>query len=425
MLHRFSHLFIFVLAAAFGMLCEPSFAAEIPLDSIKHLFVQNPSSATSQNANSNETLTTVETSPNIEVLQSYAETVKKEREEALLYRLAMAKALDEDRFDDLALIVKDAEAYERTAKAYPAFFTNDRFLIKYFLKDFDYLCNVDSVSNLIHRNEVYDEFQGTLYRKLRKEIESGKIEEAVRNIENESDRAFIYIILNSFFEKKEEISSLIEKYKYQLTKDEQLKFLVKRFWLKEELDENSYGAFSLGGGIVKSLGRLSDKIGLSPAIYLGIDIIRNDFLFEWGMDGNGVQNKDPDSLQFYDLRWDFNFGYTLVKSKHVFLFGYGTVGFGMNAFNVRGKDSKDKSNDDLPYQFYPAFGAGAMVDLFFTEKGHIHNGLRFRAGFRSLFSGDVLKASGVRLYATIEWTFREYTKQPVAFDYSFREIGVK
>lgn len=144
MLHRFSHLFIFVFVTAFGMLCVLSFAADVPLDSVKHLFVQNPNSASLHSKNSNvtsngssDTLTTVETSPNIEVLQSYAETAKKEREEALLYRLAMSKALFEDRYDDLAQIVKDAEAYEQTAKVYPAFFANDRFLIRYFLKDFD------------------------------------------------------------------------------------------------------------------------------------------------------------------------------------------------------------------------------------------------------------------------------------------------
>jgi hypothetical protein len=79
----------------------------------------------------------------------------------------------------------------------------------------------------------------------------------------------------------------------------------------------------------------------------------------------------------------------------------------------------------MPYQFYPTFGAGAIVDLFFTDKGRIHNGLRFRTGIRSIFSGDVLKASGVRLYASIEWTFREYSKKQVDFDYSFREKGVK
>ena len=432
MQYRFSRLFILVLATAFGMLCVPSFAADVPLDSVKHLFVQNPSSATSQTAdsnaslnNSNSALNTVETSPNLDVHQTYAEIVKKERDEAMLYRLAMMKALKEDRIDDLVQIVKDAEAYERTAKMYPVFFANDRFLIKYFIKNFEYLSNVDSVKNLVMEVEIYDELQGALYRKLRKEIESGKLEESIKNIENESDRAFVYIILNSFFEKKEEVSSLIEKYKYQLTNDKQLAFLVKRFWKKDELDENSYAAFSWGGAIIKSLGGLSDKIGLSPGMYLGIDFIRNNFLFEWGMDINGRQNKDPDSLQFYDMRWDFNFGYTLVKSKHVLLYGYGTVGFGMNAFNIRGKESKDKSNDDLPYQFYPAFGAGAIVDLFFTEKGHFHNGLRFRTGLRSMFSGDVLNASGVRLYASIEWTLHEYTKKPVEFDYSFRKNGVK
>ena len=152
-------------------------------------------------------------------------------------------------------------------------------------------------------------------------------------------------------------------------------------------------------------------------MYLGIDFIRNDFLYEWFMDINGVQNKDPDSLQFVDMRWDFNFGYTFLKNDNIFLYGYATAGFGMNSFYVRGKNSNDKSNDDLPFQFYPSFGAGVMMDLFFTDRGRFHNGLRFRTGFRSPFSGDVLKKSGIRLYASIEWTMHEYTKRPVQFDF--------
>ena len=418
MLHRFSLLFILVLATAFGMLCVPSFADDVPLDSVMHLFVQNP------DTNASKKLQFVETSPNAEYPSSYRDSLEKERKMAVLYRSAVEKALDEDRFEDLKRILDEVEIFDRNALMFSALHVNDKLILKYFVKDFEFLSQVDYVKTLLNPS-IHGDKRSVLYSKLKREIETGKIEKTLREVSNESDRVFVYIVLNSLFVNKEIVSELIEKYKYQLTNEKQLYFLVTRFWYKEEFDTSSYGAFSLGAAIIKPLGRLSDKVGLTPGMYVGIDFVRSDFLYEWFMDINGCQNKEPDSLQFYDMRWDFNWGYTFVKNKHVFLYGYATLGFGMNAFNVRGKSNDDKENDDMPYQFYPAFGAGAMIDLFFTEKGSTHNGLRFRTGLRSIFSGDVLKASGVRWYASIEWTFHEYSKKQVDFDYSFRKNGVK
>ena len=380
----------------------------VSLNSVMHLFVQNP--------NTQDSLVFVETSPNMYIPDDMNAVVASEKNEALIYRLAMEKALEEDRIDDLKQVLQEAESFNRNAKFYRAFYGNEQLILRYFIGDFDCLSNVDSVSRML-KQSYPDELQDELNRKLWKHIESGKIEEYLKGVDDESNRAFIYIVMNSLFKNKTMTSKLIEKYRPQLTDKKQLYFLVTRFWEKEEFDAKNYSAFSLGAAVIKSLGGLADKINWSPGMYLGIDFIRNDFLYEWFMDINGVQNKDPDSLQFVDMRWDFNFGYTFLKNDNMFLYGYATAGFGMNSFYVRGKNSNDKSNDDLPFQFYPSLGAGVMMDLFFTDRGRFHNGLRFRTGFRSLFSGDVLKKSGIRLYASIEWTMHEYTKRPVQFDF--------
>ena len=401
-------------------------ADSVHLHDVMDLFVQNPHIATPQDSLKVKSVTGyVDTSAHFDWPLGFETGSQKERNESKQFRAAIAKALDEERYDDLKMIMKDVETYERTAQIYPVFYANDKLVIQYFLKNFDYLSHVDSIKVVPEFGFYNDEFQGILYGKLRKHIELGTLDSNLKKVENESDRTFIYIILNSLFVPKEHVSSMIEKYKYQLTDEQQLFFLVKHFWHKEDYDSKNYGAFSWGGAVIKSFGRLSDKIGLSPGMYLGIDFVRKDFLYEWFMDINGCQNKEQDSLQFYDMRWDFNFGYTFLKKDHLNLFGYVTAGFGLNGLSARGKNSNDKANKDLPTQFSPAFGAGVMVDVFFTEKDHVHHGLRFRTGVRSLFSGDVLRTSGVRLYASLEWTFREYTKKPVDFDFSFREKGVK
>ncbi|SIN98296.1 hypothetical protein SAMN05720758_0876 [Fibrobacter sp. UWB11] len=415
MLHRFSLFVFFLSVVAF---CGPSFADDVPLDSVMHLFVQNPDTDTSKKLDFDET------SAKAKIVANYRDSLEKERFYAMYYRNTIEDLLNKGEIERLKTVVEEAELFDRNASTFHVFYANDILVIKYFLKDYDFLAQVDYIKDLLN-SSIHADMRSALYRTLKREIETGKIEENLREVPNESDRVFVYIILNSLFENKKGVSQLIEKYKYQLTDEKQLYFLVTRFWQKEDFDTKNYAAFSWGAAIIKPVGSLADKVGWMPGMYIGIDFIRNDFLYEWFMDINGCQNKEPDSLQFYDMRWDFNFGYTFIKNKNVFFYGYATVGFGMNAFNIRGKSVGDKANDDMPYQFYPAFGAGAIVDLFFTDKGRIHNGLRFRTGIRSIFSGDVLKASGVRLYASIEWTFREYSKKQVDFDYSFREKGVK
>lgn len=419
MLHRFLLIVILLSVVVLG---RPSSASDVPFDSVMYLFVQNPDTNTSKKLNY------VETSANVEIVSNYKDSLEKERDMAVFYRNTIEHILEhsskDDRMESLKKVVEEAEIFDQNASVYHVFYANDKLVIKYFLKDFEFLSQVDSVKPLLKKH-IKGDLHSAVYLKLKREIETGEMEESLREIPDESDRAFIYIVLNSMFRYKEDVSSMIENYKYQLTDEKQLYFLVNRFWHKENYDSKKYFAFSWGGAVIKSFGRLSDKIGLSPGMYLGIDFVRKDFLYEWFMDINGCQNKELDSLQFYDMRWDFNFGYTFLKKDHLNLFGYVSAGLGMNGLSARGKDSNDKANNDLPTQFSPAFGAGVMVDLFFTEKDHIHHGLRFRTGVRSLFSGDVLKTSGVRLYASLEWTFREYTKKPIDFDYSFRESGVK
>ena len=364
-----------------------------------------------------------------QLLNVFRLTLENEQKAAADYRTWMTKALLEDQFEDLRRIIKDAKQFEQNAKVYPVFYGNEKILLSYFAKNYDFLSNVDSIKAGSKEGRYYDVLQDVLYKKLKSEIESAKLEETLKQVENESDRAFIYIFIVGLFEKKETTTELIEKFKYQLTKQDQLRYLTENFWKKEDFDTQSYFAFSMGASVVQPLGNLCDRVKTGGGMLLGFDLVHKNYLFDLLIDINFMPLKrnpgvDPDSLQFSDGRLDFNFGYPFVIREKVKLYGVAAIGLGMNSYND-GKGDRDKNN--LPYQFYPAFGAGVLLDLFFTKIEDSvsfstnHHGIRFRAGFRSLFSGDVIKTSGVRLYAAIEWVMHEYSKAPVDFDYSFRE----
>ena len=72
--------------------------------------------------------------------------------------------------------------------------------MKYFLGDFESLCDVQFVSRYNTRPDyTYDAFNKTFKEKLKAEIESGKLDEKLKSVDDESDRLFIYIVLNGFF----------------------------------------------------------------------------------------------------------------------------------------------------------------------------------------------------------------------------------
>ena len=181
---------------------------------------------------------------------SESEMLRQEYDQVQYLRDAMRKALQDDNLERLKSLYNLVESYEKSS-TYFIVHDCEKILLKYFLSDFDSLSDVQFVSRYNTRPDyVYDSFHKSLKEKLKAEIESGKLEEKLKSIENESNRYFIYIVLNGFFKYKYDIESLIEKYKFQLKKREQLDYLVVTYWNRKTVDPLKSYTFFLGGGAI-------------------------------------------------------------------------------------------------------------------------------------------------------------------------------
>lgn len=109
---------------------------------------------------------------------------------------------------------------------------------------------------------AHDRFQDSLYTKLRKQLETGELEKTLKNVEDESDRAFIYITIVGLFENRNTMPDLVEKYKPLLTKVDQLNYVNLQFGsvIDYKSHKNTYFAGSVGAAFVKPVGRVSDRI---------------------------------------------------------------------------------------------------------------------------------------------------------------------
>ena len=323
--------------------------------------------------------------------------VQDEKTRAEKLRSEMLKAIVEDRNEDIKQIARDIDDFDQSSIAYPVFLTREKYLLNYFIHNFDFWSNVDSVDVL--RNIDYG-IKDTLFVLLRSHYESAKIEKTLKNVENKSDRAFIYIVLNSLFEKRDfAMDLLLKKYKSHLTNQEQRTYLVNRFEINDRSDEDVdvSNTIFIGAGIVKPMGAIADTLSvIGVDISCGQDWIRKNLIYELLGTIHFFNTKEPQSWRFVDLGFDFNFGYKFVSKNKFNLFGAANVGID---FNYLG-DLKDESGKNVsPIQFYPTFGANLIGDLWASS----HSGVRLRVGVSNLWSDKVVKSSGVRLFATIEW----------------------
>lgn len=144
MLHRFLLIVILLSVVVLG---RPSSASDVPFDSVMYLFVQNPDTNTSKKLNY------VETSANVEIVSNYKDSLEKERDMAVFYRNTIEHILEhsskDDRMESLKKVVEEAEIFDQNASVYHVFYANDKLVIKYFLKDFEFLSQVDSVKPLL------------------------------------------------------------------------------------------------------------------------------------------------------------------------------------------------------------------------------------------------------------------------------------
>lgn len=333
------------------------------------------------------------------------------------YRKNAGMALTENNYDSLKVIVDAGNLYADSILWGRIFSIGECYVVDFLTKNFASLVNEDALPDYL---SVYDEFSKMLRQRLTDMVASGELEQVLNEVEDESDRAFVRIVLEQLASgNKTKISELIEKYRSKL-KENQLHALVEKYWQKTGYDNENYFAFSMGPAFVMMLGDVSKKVENGFGYALGIDWIRKGFFYEWFMNFQFSDVSEPDTLRMVDCGWDFNFGYTFINKEYVKLYGFATVGFGMDMLVDDGENDERADNDKLPYQFYPTFGAGFIVDLFFTEMKETsgnHHGIRFRTGVKNIWADDLVQKNGFRLYASVEWQFHEVSQKNYGFDY--------
>ena len=362
-------------------------------DSVMNLFVHDY-----ENTKSPDSLSPVEKF-------SESEMLRQEFDQVLYLRNAMKKALQDDNLERLKTLVDVADSYEKSS-TYFIVHDCEKLLLKYFLGDFDSLSDVQFVSKYNTRPDyVYDAFHKNLKEKLKAEIESGKLDEKLKSVDDESDRLFIYIVLNGFFKYNYDIASLIEEHKFQLKKREQLEYLVDTYWDRKTVDHLRSFTFILGGSYVALLGNISEMVENGFGFYGGANWFWNNVSLESQITAHFNDVRSSDTLHFTNIGLNLNVGYFF---RNISLLCYLTTGVEVDSYGEnKSYDDKRRTRDDL-HQVYPVYGAGALIDLLF---------FRFRAGVKNIWGDHTVKASGFRFYMSFEFAIPVLTMKPVKFVY--------
>ncbi len=362
-------------------------------DSVINLFVHDY-----EDSNSPDSLSLVEKF-------SESEMLRQEFDQVLYLRNAMKKALQDDNLERLKTLVDVADSYEKSS-TYLIIHDSERLLLKYFLGDFESLSDVQFVSRYNTRPDyAYDAFYKFFKEKLKEEIESGKLDEKLKSVDDESDRLFIYIVLNGFFKYKYDIASLIEKHKFQLKKREQLEYLVDTYWDRKTVDHLKSFTFILGGSYVALLGNISEMVENGFGFYGGANWFWNNVSLESQITAHFNDVRSSDTLHFTNIGLNLNVGYFF---RNISLLCYLTTGVEVDSYGEnKSYDDKRRTRDDL-HQVYPVYGAGALIDLLF---------FRFRAGVKNIWGDHTVKASGFRFYMSFELAIPMITMKPVKFVY--------
>ena len=331
--------------------------------------------------------------------------LRQEFDQVKYLRDAMKKALQDDNLERLKTLVDVADSYEKSS-TYFIVHDCEKLLLKYFLGDFDSLSDVQFVSKYNTRPDyVYDAFHKNLKEKLKAEIESGKLDEKLKSVDDESDRLFIYIVLNGFFKYKYDIASLIEKHKLQLKKREQLEYLVEVYWDRKTVDQLKSYTFFLGGSYVALLGNISEMVENGFGFYGGANWFWNNVSLESQITAHFNDVRSSDTLHFTNIGLNLNVGYFF---RNISLLCYLTTGVEVDSYGEnKSYDDKRRTRDDL-HQVYPVYGAGALIDLLF---------FRFRAGVKNIWGDHTVNASGFRFYMSFELAIPMITMKPVEFVY--------
>lgn len=331
----------------------------------------------------------------------------------LNFRALAADALEKGQVEQLAQIEKDAAAFaDSVGYTKPLFQDNEVILVRFLQKDYAFIANVNSVSKYESSPGNYDRFGDALKAYFRKRMVSGELEGLLAPIPDASDRAFARIVIARCMNvSRQELSEMIEKYTDDLTNENQLRYLVQKYWYKEGFDMETYACAAVGVSYNMMLGDVSKRLDDGLGVTADLDYVRNNILFELRLAVDLNRYTGEEELNFTGGGFGVDVGATIFHTDMFFLRLYAGIGLGINELRW----DEDTFEDALS----PVFGAGALVDMYVNTTGSARFGLRIRSGIRNVGAGPLDISSGANFYTTVSFVLLETRYKE--FEYKYPE----
>lgn len=329
------------------------------------------------------------------------------------FRALAAEALEKGHAEQLAQIENDAATFaDSVGYTKPLFQDNEVILVRFLQKDYAFIANVDSISKYDYTSGTYDRFGDALKAYFRKRMASGELEGLFAQVPNASDRAFARIVIARCMNvSRQELSEMIEKYTDDLTNENQLRYLVQKYWYKEGYDLESYACAAVGVSYNMMLGDVSKRLDDGLGVTADLDYVRNNILFELRLAVDLNRYTGEEELNFTGGGFGVDVGATVFHTDRFFLRLYAGIGLGINELRW----DEDAFEDALS----PVFGAGALVDMYVNTTGSARFGLRIRSGIRNVGAGPLDISSGANFYTTVSFVLLETRYKE--FEYKYPE----
>lgn len=327
------------------------------------------------------------------------------------FRAMAAETLEKGQLEQLVQIERDAAAYaDSVGYVKPMFQDNEVIMVRFLEKDYAFLADVDSISKYDYTPGTYDRFGDALRAYFRKQMASGELEGLFAQVPNASDRAFAKVVIARCMNvSRQELSEMIEKYTDDLTNENQLRYLVQKYWHKEGYDLESYACAAVGVSYNMMLGDVSKRLDDGLGATADLDYVRNNILFELRLAIDLNRYTGEEELNFTGGGFGVDVGATVFHTDRFFLRLYAGIGLGINELRW----DEDTFEDALS----PVFGAGALVDMYVNTTGSARFGLRIRSGIRNVGAGPLDISSGANFYTTVSFVLLETRYKEYEFKY--------
>ena len=332
----------------------------------------------------------------------------------LEFRNAATKAVEDHRFNDLAQIEKDIMAF-RDSSGYgkPVFRDVEVIMMKFLERDFAFVANPDSIAAYLSNSLFVDKLYSELLKCIKEMNAAGKLEEELLKIENASDRAFVRVIMARLMNvDQNQLTQMIDRLAKDLDKDEQLKFLVHRFWKKEGYDYGNYTSYSVGFQFNVPIGSFWNDIDCGKGAIIDVGIVYKLFMFGMQVFGAFHDIPNQDSYEIVSGGLEFYLGAAPNVSTGMILKPY--AGFGVQMASLFDKGESGTIKDQATVMI----DVGIAYDFTVLENLSSSYAIRLRTGIKSLLIDDLLESSGFVFYANIEIAKLQVKYKKFEFDYA-------